>query len=329
MTWLVVGAAGYIGSHVVHRLRAEGRRVVALDDLSTGDRTRLPEDVPLVVASDTDRERVARALRLHPITGVVHLAARKSVPESVTDPLVYYRRNLDGMRVLLEEMVSAGVRRAVLSSSAAVYGVPAERRVSEETPTVPINPYGETKLVCEWMLRAAGRAHGLSWIALRYFNVVGAEHEALADRSEGSLFPRVFRAVSEARPVQVTGGDLPTRDGSGIRDYVHVGDVAAAHVAAIRRVEHGPAADVYNVGTGRGTSVLEMIQTLREVAGVRVDAEAAPRRPGDPPEVVAAIGKIHRDLAWSARYDIRDMVASAWRAWAARGASPEPAVQAS
>ncbi|GAA2905240.1 UDP-glucose 4-epimerase GalE [Actinoplanes cyaneus] len=315
MTWLVVGGAGYIGSHVVRRLIADGRPVVVLDDLSTGDRARVPDDVPLIVAADTDREALATLFRQYRIAGVAFLAARKSAPESVADPLMYYGQNLDGMRVLLEEMVSAGVTRMVLSSSAAVYGVPEEPVVTEETPAAPINPYGETKLMCEWMLRAAGAAHGISWIALRFFNVVGADDEVLADRGGGSLFPKVFERVAAGRPAVVTGDDFPTRDGTGVRDYVHVADIADAHAAAIRRLEESAVAEVYNVGTGRGYSVLEVIDTLREVADIPVDVQTAPRRAGDPPEVVAAVDKIGRDLRWRARHDVTDMVHSAWENW--------------
>ncbi|WP_433607158.1 UDP-glucose 4-epimerase GalE [Dactylosporangium sp. CA-139114] len=315
MTWLVVGGAGYIGSHVVRRLRADGRPVVVLDDLSTGDRARVPDDVPMVVAPDTDRAALAGVFRRHRIAGVAYLAALKSAPESVADPLKYYGQNLDGMRVLLEEMISAGVDRIVLSSSAAVYGVPGEPVVTEETPAAPINPYGETKLMCEWMLRAAGGANGISWIALRYFNVVGADEQVLADRGGSSLLPQVIQRVAAGRPAVVTGADFPTRDGTGIRDYVHVADIADAHVAAIHRLEETRAADVYNVGTGRGYSVLEVIDTLREVAGVPVKVQTAPRREGDPPEVVAAVDKIGRDLSWKAQHDLSDMVHSAWTTW--------------
>ncbi|MGX6601651.1 UDP-glucose 4-epimerase GalE [Micromonosporaceae bacterium Da 78-11] len=311
-TWLVVGGAGYIGSHVVRHLLAEGRAVVVLDDLSTGVESRIPPGVPLVVAADTDRDALARVFAEHRITGVAYLAALKSAPDSVTDPLRYYAGNLDGMRALLEETVRAGVTRVVLSSSAAVYGVPKDTVVTEETPTEPINPYGETKLMCEWMLRAAGAAHGISWIALRYFNVVGAEDSALADREGDNLFCRVIREVTAGRPATVTGDDFPTRDGTGVRDYVHVTDVADAHLAAIHNLERSTTSGVFNVGTGRGYSVLEMIEALRSVSGVPVAVRAAPRRPGDPPEVVASVDSIRRDLSWQARFGLNDMVGSAW-----------------
>ncbi|WP_428963775.1 UDP-glucose 4-epimerase GalE [Micromonospora fluostatini] len=314
MSWLVVGGAGYIGSHVVRRLRADGRDVVVLDDLSTGVRERIPAGVPLVV-SGLDRATIAATLRRYAVTGVVNLAARKSAPESVAQPLWYYEQNVEGMRALLEAAVDVDVRQVVLSSSAAVYGRPPGARVTEETPTEPINPYGETKLMCEWMLRAAGVAHGVSWIALRYFNIVGSTDPVCADTSGDSLFPRVFQRLATGRPAVVTGRDFPTRDGTGVRDYVHVADVADAHAAAIARLESGRCADVYNVGTGSGYSVLEVLAAVREVTGLPVEVEVVPPRPGDPPEVVAAVDKIGREMSWQARNDLYDMVRSTWQAW--------------
>jgi UDP-glucose 4-epimerase len=316
-TWLVVGGAGYIGAHVVRRLRGDGYPVVVMDDLSTGDPARIPADVPLVVGSVGDRGAVSRALREHRVAAVMHLAGRKSAPESVAHPTSYYQDNVEGMRVLLDEMVSAGVTRIVLSSSAAVYGMPSGSLVTEESPTEPINPYGQTKLACEWMLRSVGIAHGVSWIALRYFNVVGSDDELLADRGGSNLFPLVFREVVAGRPAVVSGSDYPTRDGTGVRDYVHVSDVADAHAAAARRLVRGSAAEVYNVGTGRGHSVLEVLNAVRSVTGMPVAVTSAPRRPGDPPEVVAAVDKIDRELGWRARNDLADMVHDTWQSWRA------------
>ncbi|MET9232387.1 UDP-glucose 4-epimerase GalE [Lentzea sp. NPDC003310] len=313
--WLVVGGAGYIGSHVVRRLRQDGRAVVALDDLSTGDAARVPDDVPLVIGSFADRVLVSAVLREHRIVGVIHLAARKSATESVSYPRRYYRDNVEGMRVLLDEMVDAGVTRFLLSSSASVYGVPSDPMVTEATPTAPISPYGETKLICEWLLRSAGRANGLSWVALRYFNVVGADDPLLADTSHDNLFPLVFQEVAAGRPATVTGVDYQTKDGTGVRDYVHVADVADAHAAAVERLERQQSADVYNVGTGVGYSVLEVLDAIRSISGLPVEVVALPRRPGDAPEIVANVDKIARELAWKAGYDLEAMVRSAWRAW--------------
>ncbi|WP_405431236.1 UDP-glucose 4-epimerase GalE [Micromonospora sp. NBC_00617] len=315
MSWLVVGGAGYIGSHVVRRLHTEGERVVVLDDLSNGRRERVPRSVPLIVASSGDRDAVCDALDRHRITGVVNLAARKSGPESVEEPLGYYRDNVENMRVLLEAMVEKGVRRVLFSSSAAVYGRPAATRVDEETPTEPINPYGETKLMCEWMLRSAGNAHGLSWIALRYFNVVGVEDPVCCETNGDNLFPLVFRRITAGEPAVVCGCNFPTPDGTGVRDYVHVSDVADAHAAAVARLETDACAEVYNVGTGDGYSVLEVLDAVREVTGLPVDVEIQPARPGDPSEVVAEVDKIGRDLGWKASNGLPEMVYSTWQAF--------------
>ncbi|UUV31592.1 UDP-glucose 4-epimerase GalE [Amycolatopsis roodepoortensis] len=314
-SWLVVGGAGYIGSHVIRRLRADRRGVVALDDLSTGDAARVPGDVPLVIGSVADRTVVSAVLREHRVDGVIHLAARKSATESVAYPRRYYRDNVEGMRILLDEMIDTGVKRFLLSSSAAVYGVPNNPLVTETTPTAPISPYGETKLICEWLLRSAGTANGLSWVALRYFNVVGAVHPLLADTSNDNLFPLVFQEVTAGRPAMVTGIDYQTKDGTGVRDYVHIADVADAHAAAVERLERQQSADIYNVGTGVGYSVLEVLDAIRAVSGLPVEVTALPRRPGDAPEIVANVDKIAHDLAWKARHDLNAMVRSAWQAW--------------
>lgn len=312
--WLVTGGAGYIGGHTVARLHAAGHRVVVVDDLSTGLAHRVPEGVPLVAASLLDQDSVALALREHEVTGVLHIAGKKSVPESVSDPVLYYRENLGGMTSLLAAMVQAGTRKLVFSSTAAVYGVPSTGVVTEETPTMPINPYGHSKLVCEQMARAVGEAHGLSWLALRYFNAVGADDVSLADRGGSNLFPLVFRAFAEGRPVLVTGDDFDTHDGTGVRDYIHVADLADAHVAAVNRLNRGPAADAINVGTGKGYSVLDVLAALGDITGQKIPYTVGPRRPGDPAEVVAAVDRAWAELGWSAQRDLNDMVASAWSA---------------
>lgn len=313
MTWLVVGGAGYIGGHVVHRLREEGRALVVMDDLSTGIPERVPADVPLVVASTANRRVVQNTIRDHRVTGVVYLAGRKSAPESVAHPLSYHRSNVEPLRMLLEEMGKAEVHSIVFSSSAAVYGIPESPLVDEQSRTAPINPYGETKLVGEWLLRSVGVACGLSWIALRYFNVIGTAAPELADRMGTSLVPSVFRSAMAGRPFRVTGSDYPTRDGTGVRDYVHVLDVADAHVAAVRRLGQGREAELYNVGTGRGYSVLEIVAEVRKVTGLPVEVSRVDRRPCDPAEVVASVEKIRRELGWQARHDLSDMVRSTWQ----------------
>ncbi len=312
--WLVTGGAGYIGGHTVARLCAAGRSIVVLDDLSTGLGHRVPLGVPLVNASVLDTDAVAVALREFGVTGVIHFAAKKSVPESMADPLLYYREIVGGTTSLLKAMQEAGVGRLVYSSTAAVYGVPARAVVREDDPATPISPYGHSKLVSEQVIRAVGDAHGLSWLSLRYFNAVGADSRGLADRGASNLFPLIFRAFAERRPAVVTGGDFDTPDGTGVRDYIHVADLADAHVAAVQRLEKGPAAAVLNVGTGRGYSVLEVLAAFREVTGEDVPYEIVARRPGDPATVIASVDRIAEELGWAARRDLKEMVASAWAA---------------
>jgi UDP-glucose 4-epimerase len=312
--WMVTGGVGYIGGHTVPRLLAAGHGVVVLDDLSTGMPHRLPEGASLVNASVLDTEAVTQALREHRITGVIHFAAKKSVPESVADPMLYYQQNVGGTTSLLTAMLRAGTMKLAYSSTAAVYGVPQKEIVDEDDLTAPINPYGHSKLVCEQIIRSVGEAHGLSWLSLRYFNATGADDVSLSDRGISNLFPLVFKAFAEGRPVLVTGDDFDTVDGTGVRDYIHVADLADAHVAAVARLAGGPTAEVVNVGTGRGYSVLEVIAALEEVVGGPVPYTVGPRRPGDPAKVIASIERARRVLGWTAQRNLKDMVASAWSA---------------
>ena len=316
MTWLLTGGAGYIGAHVAVALQAAGEQVVVLDDLSTGEAERVPAGAALVRASVLDEPIVRAALRDHAVTGVVHLAAKKAVGESVEDPLKYYRENVTGFETLLRATVAEGVDRMVFSSSAAVYGMPDTELVTEETPTRPINPYGETKLVCEWLLRDVARAHGLRWVSLRYFNVAGAGSPSLADTGAHNLIPMVFRALDRGEAPKVFGEDYPTPDGSCIRDYIHVGDLAEAHVAAASWLGGG-ASGTYNVGRGEGVSVKEVMAVVREVTGLDVEADVVDRRPGDPARLVASPAAIEADLGWAAQRGLREMVASAWEGWRA------------
>ncbi len=314
-TWMLTGGAGYIGAHVIRSLQASGREVVVLDDLSTGLARKVPDGVPLVQANVGDQAVVAEALRAHDVAGVVHLAAKKAVGESVEQPEYYYRENVDGMLSLLEAMAQAGTRNFVYSSSAAVYGTPGAEFVSEDAALQPESPYGQTKVIGEWMTRNAAVNREMSWISLRYFNVAGAATPELGDASVFNLIPMVFRALSEAKQPQVFGDDYPTPDGSCIRDYIHVADLADAHVAAAAACEATTLGEAYNVGRGEGVSVIEVMQMVSETIGRDVDARVAPRRPGDPAQLVATVDKIQRDLGWSATHDLREMVASAWRAW--------------
>jgi UDP-glucose 4-epimerase len=324
-TWLVTGGAGYIGSHVVRVLRDSGRDVVVLDDLSSGHREFVPSDVAFVHGSVTDPDVVDRALRIFgkPVTGVVHIAGFKYAGVSVDRPLHTYRQNVTGMQVLLERMLEHEVERIVLSSSAACYGTPDLDQVTERTATVPESPYGETKLIGEWLLRDVARSSGLRHTSLRYFNVVGSGHHDLYDSSPYNLFPRVLKALTEQRTPQVFGTDYPTEDGSCVRDYVHVQDVALAHVAAAEALEKGHAVEpVYNLGSGDGVSVLQIMDAVRRVTGIDFVPELRPRRPGDPARIVASGELASRDLNWTMRHDLDAMVSSAWQAWSVSRAHP-------
>jgi UDP-glucose 4-epimerase len=315
VTWLVTGGAGYIGAHVVHTLHLAGVRVVVLDNLSTGLAVRVPDGVALVKADVRDRAAVSGALAVHGVTGVIHLAARKDVGESLADPLGYYRDNVGGLRTVLSAAVSRGVRDIVFSSSAAVYGPAPTGRVDENSPTVPANPYGRTKLIGEWLLRDAAQTHGLRTVSLRYFNVAGAAAPALADVGATNLVPRLLRAVQEGRPAQVYGLDHSTADGSCVRDYVHVADIAEAHLVAATALREGRLDhDVLNIGRGAGVSVLEMIRAVRRICDQPLPSQTAPPRAGDPPCVVAAADRIYEALGWRARRDLDDIVSSAWNA---------------
>ncbi|KDN84858.1 UDP-glucose 4-epimerase GalE [Kitasatospora cheerisanensis] len=319
MTWLITGGAGYIGGHVVRELVAAGESVVVLDDLSSGSPSHLPPGVPLVTGSTLDRPLLDRVLAEHAVTGVLHLAARKQVGESVAQPLRYYHENVEGLRIVLAAAVDAGVRRVVLSSSAAVYGMPDVELVAESTPCAPMNPYGETKLAGEWLLNACAEAYGLSTVALRYFNVAGAASPELSDPGAANLVPLAFERLTAGLPPLIFGDDYPTPDGTCIRDYIHVSDIASAHVAAVRRLT--AAADgeqvrlTLNIGTGLGVSVREMLAEIAEVTGLDTAPEVTARRAGDPARVVASAELIRRELGWTARHGVRDMVASAWAGW--------------
>jgi UDP-glucose 4-epimerase len=317
VSWLVTGGAGYIGAHVVHAMVAAGEEVVVLDDLSTGDAARLDglPSVPLVVGSVRDRGLVRRVLREHAVQGVVHVAGKKQVAESVADPLTYYAENVEGLVALLESCRAKGVSRFVFSSSAAVYGSPDADPVTEDAPCRPVSPYGQTKLVGEWLLRDCAAAWGLAATSLRYFNVAGAADPRLGDTGAANLVPLVFTALDAGSPPVVFGADHATPDGTGVRDFVHVADVAAAHLAAARALTAGSPGGTYNVGRGEGSSVLDVLRVVGEVTGADTTPTIAGQRPGDPGSVVAAVGRIERELGFRAEHDLRAMVTSAWTAW--------------
>jgi UDP-glucose 4-epimerase len=305
-------------------MREGGQEVVVLDDLSSGDPARIP-DTPLVQASVLDAAAVTQALRDHGVRGIVHVAAKKQVEESVRRPLHYYRENVEGLRTLLEAATSVGVGSFIFSSSAAVYGAPDVDVVSEDQPCRPVNPYGTTKLVGEWMVEEVFAATGLRYVNLRYFNVAGAATPLLTDRGISNLVPMVFERLEHRQAPRVFGDDYDTPDGTCIRDFIHVADVASAHVAAAQALADGRVdALTANIGRGEGVSVQDMITTIRRVTAT-ADQEwsepvVEPRRAGDPARVVAAADRIRDALGWQARYGVEEMVASAWAGWTARAA---------
>ena len=317
--WLVTGGAGYIGAHIVRALQASGREVVVIDDLSTGVKSKL-RDTAFVHASIGDRNALRALFATYKVDGVLHLAAKKAVGESVERPMYYWQENIGNMQVLLEEMIAADIARFVYSSSAAVYGQPnITGLIAEDTPCVPINPYGATKLAGEWMTSAVADRHGWSAMSLRYFNVAGAGDTDLADPGVFNLIPLVFRALDNKQPPQVFGDDYPTPDGTCIRDYVHVVDLADAHVAACAYVEQHPAAGntILNIGTGAGSSVLEVLATVTSETGIDASGERVARRAGDPAQLVADVQHAGEILGWRSSKVLSDMVSSAWTAWRA------------
>ncbi len=314
---LVTGGAGYIGSHAVRALRDAGHDVVVLDDLSAGHVEAVPTGVPLVRARTQDRGAVLRALREHRIDAVMHFAAWLDVGGSVHDPVGYYQNNVTGSLVLLEAMVSAGVKRFVFSSTCAVYGQPASVPVVESLPTGPLSAYGETKLAVERALPHLERAYGLRWIALRYFNASGAHPDGSIGEDhdpEIHLIPRAIAAASGGPPLTVFGDDYPTPDGTCIRDYIHVCDLAEAHSRAVTALEDGAPCSAYNAGTGRGHSVREVIETVGRVCGRPVQYTLGLRREGDPAALFAASDRLQRELGWRPRYpELETIVRDAWR----------------
>ena len=321
-TVLVTGGAGYIGSHAVLALLEAGRKPVVVDDLSTGRRELVPEGVPLIVGDVGDGALMRRVLAEYRCGAVMHFAGSIVVPESVTDPLSYYRNNTCASRSLIEACVAAGVSRFIFSSTAAVYGEPEAVPVAEEAALRPISPYGTSKLMTEWMLRDVAATGALRYVALRYFNVAGAD--ALGRSGQASpkathLIKVAAEAVTGKREaVTVFGDDYPTPDGTGIRDYIHVSDLAEAHVLALSYLERGAPSDVMNCGYGHGFSVRQVLDAMMAVADRPITLHMGPRRDGDPAELVSNPAKIRRVLAWTPRRDdLREIVASAL-AWERR-----------
>ena len=318
MTWLVTGGAGYIGAHVVRALVEAGMKAIVLDDLSSGHREFVPAGVPFVDASVNDGPAVLSTISRSDVSGVIHLAGFKYAGVSVQKPLHTYTQNVTGTITLLAAMAECGVDRMVFSSSAAVYGTPDVDLVTEQTSTAPQSPYGESKLIGEWLLHDQEVAAGLRHTSLRYFNVVGSGYPEVFDTSPHNLFPLVFEALIEGRTPRINGDDYSTPDGTNVRDYLHVADLALAHVAAARRLDAGDALGrVYNLGSGNGASVAEIMAAIARVTGIDFTPEIGPRRPGDPPRIVASGEFAARDLDWRMRHSLDEMVASAWEARAA------------
>ena len=314
MTWLVTGGAGYIGSHVVRAFAADGIDVVVIDDLSSGKPEFLVEGVPFVEANLLDSAATRRALE--GVSGVVHLAGYKYAGVSVEKPMHTYTQNVTAMVSLLEAMAEAEVRNIVFSSSAGVYGTAKDEIVTEQSLPHPENPYGETKLIGEWLLADQAKAVELNHTALRYFNVVGSGDPKVYDASPYNLFPIVCNLLTQGKIPQIYGTDHPTPDGTSIKDYVHVADLARAHVAAARALDSGKTLEpVYNLGSGTGTSVREIMDAARRVTGIDFTPTEGPRRPGDPSRVVASGELAARDLEWKNTHTVDEMFASAWDAW--------------
>jgi UDP-glucose 4-epimerase len=315
MTWLVTGGAGYIGAHVVRAFLAENLGVVVLDDLSSGHASFVPDGVPFVRGSILDEALVASTLTEHDVTGVVHLAGFKYAGVSVKRPLHTYEQNVTGTVTLLRAMEQAGATRCVFSSSAATFGTPDTEVVTEQNATRPESPYGESKLIGEWLVRDQAVATGLTHTSLRYFNVVGSGTDEVYDTSPHNLFPLVIEALVEGRTPRMNGDDYATPDGTCVRDYVHVADLALSHVAAAKALDEGrPLEPVYNLGSGEGLSVRQIMDAMARVTGIAFSPEIGPRRPGDPARIVATGELAARDLDWKMRHTLDDMVASAWNA---------------
>lgn len=315
MTWLVTGGAGYIGAHVVQALLDAGLTAVVLDDLSTGRESFVPKGASFVRGSILDGERLLTTIDEHKVSGVIHVAGFKYAGVSVQRPLHTYEQNVTGTAVLLAAMEDRGVDRIVFSSSAAVYGTPDVDLVTEATPKSPQSPYGESKLIGEWLLKDQAVAAALRHTSLRYFNVVGSGDPSIYDTSPHNLFPLVFDALVEGRAPKINGNDYPTPDGTNVRDYIHVADLAVSHVAAARRLDAGETLEpAYNLGSGDGVSVAEIMSAVAEVTGIPFSPEIGPRREGDPARIVAAGDLAARDLDWKMRHSLREMVSSAWDA---------------
>ena len=320
MSWLVTGGAGYIGAHVVRALAEAGMPPVVIDDLSSGHDGFVPESVPFVRGSILDHALLVDTMREHGVVGVIHVAGFKYAGVSVQRPLHTYEQNVEGTRVVLAAMAEVGVANIVFSSSAAVFGTPDVELVTEDLPKRPASPYGESKLIGEWLLRdqavaTASSDAPLRHTSLRYFNVVGSSDPSVYDSSPHNLFPLVFEALLAGKTPKIFGDDYDTPDGTNVRDYVHVADIAAAHVVAARRLAAGePVEPAYNLGSQNGLSVRQIMDAMARVTGIDFTPEIAPRRAGDPDRIVATGELAARDLEWANRFSVDEMVRSGWEA---------------
>jgi UDP-glucose 4-epimerase len=307
MSVLVTGGAGYIGGHMVLGLLDAGEKVVVVDNLSTGFRWAVPEEANLVVGDIGDAALITRLIAEHEVDAIAHFAAKIVVPESVTDPLGYYLNNTVNARTLLECAIKGGVKRFIFSSTAAVYGETSSEPVAESTPLHPISPYGRSKLMVEWMLEDCARAYDFRYIALRYFNVAGADPKGRLGQSTPNATHLIKRGVQTAlgryASMDIFGDDYPTRDGTCVRDYIQVTDLIDAHLAALAYLRSGGASGVFNCGYGHGATVKEVIDIVKKVSGVDFKVNLAPRRPGDPAAIVARADRVRETLGWTPQRD--------------------------
>jgi len=315
---LVTGGAGYIGSHVVQQLRARGRNVVILDNLSTGFR-QAAQDTQLVIGDTGDKELVNNLLKQHDIGAILHFAAHTIVPESVADPLKYYANNTCSTRNLLECCAGHGIKHFIFSSTAAVYGIPEQGLAREDSPLQPINPYGTSKLMSEWMLRDLSAASDLTHVVLRYFNVAGSDPEGRIGQStrRATLLTKVAceAALGIRDHVAIFGTDYPTPDGTGVRDYIHVEDLANAHLIALDHLEQGGESNTFNCGYGHGYSVREVLEMVAKVNGAPLEIKELPRRAGDPPSLVADASRIRETLGWQPQHDDLEQIVTTSLNW--------------
>jgi UDP-glucose 4-epimerase len=329
MSILVTGGAGYVGSHMVHELADAGERVVVLDNLSTGFDWAVPKNVPLIVGNTGDQNLAAQIIGEHNVDSIIHFAAWLVVPDSVKDPLGYYKNNTVNSRGLIETAINSGVRQFIFSSTCAVYGNPAQVPVTEDTLPAPISPYGWSKLMTEIMLRDAGTAHGLRYVILRYFNVAGADPRCRTGQSTKNA-TQLIKVAAEAAlglrsKLDIYGSDYPTPDGTCIRDYIHVSDLVRAHSDALRYLRAGGASLTLNCGYGHGFSVREVVETVKRVSGTDFKVEIASRRRGDPAQIVAASDRARAMLGWRPQYDDLATIIGTALAWEQKLRSPDSA----